>query len=126
MENSPLIFVVDKDVKFINLVRNKLAEYEYNNVVVFTDEKECLKNLKMDPKILIINQQLDRTSGLHIIKKIKSVRKDLFAILASREMPNQFQRLVDDQFIHYVDKLIIKGMDDMNEMMEAIENCMVE
>jgi CheY-like chemotaxis protein len=126
MENSPLIFVVDKDVKFINLVRNKLAECEYNNVVVFTDEKECLKNLKMDPKILIINQQLDRTSGLQIIKKIKSVRKDLFAILASREMPNQFQRLVDDQFIHYVDKLIIKGMDDMNEMMEAIENCMVE
>jgi DNA-binding NarL/FixJ family response regulator len=80
----------------------------------------------MDPKILIINQQLDRTSGLQIIKKIKSVRKDLFAILASREMPNQFQRLVDDQFIHYVDKLIIKGMDDMNEMMEAIQNCMVE
>lgn len=126
MENSTLIYILDDDYHFARLVQAKLGQHGFDNVVVFTDEKECLKEMKKEPKMLIVDYHLKNMTGLQFVKKVKSSNEDLYTVLISGELQNQFNKILDDRFIRYVDKFIIKGMDEINELLETVEMNLVE
>jgi hypothetical protein len=59
-------------------------------------------------------------SGLQLIQKAKSICPDFFSILLSGEYHKNNGSMMDERFLQYIDKYIIKGMDDMNELMDAL------
>jgi ActR/RegA family two-component response regulator len=126
METSTLIFILDDDYQFARLVQAKLAQNGYRDAVVFTDEKECLTNMKKNPKILIVDYHLKSMTGLQFIKKTKMAHQDMFSILVSGEFHDCLNKIQDERFIQYVDKYVIKGMDEMNELIDAVENISTE
>jgi DNA-binding response OmpR family regulator len=120
MEHSTLIFILDDDYRFARLIQAKLAQNGYKDSVVFTDEKECLTNMKKNPKILIVDYHLKSMTGLQFIKKTKIEHQDIFSILVSGEFHNSPDKMQDERFIRYVDRYVIKGMDEMNELVDAV------
>lgn len=120
MKSSVLIHMVDLDEKYGKLVKDYLAKHDFKKVSIFTDEKECLSNMKMRPDILITGYHLKNMSGLQLIKKTKSMLPSCYSILLSGDFHNDTNHAFDERFLQLVDKYIIKGMDDMEELMEAL------
>lgn len=115
-----LIHMVDLDANYGMLVKNFLEKNNYNHVTLFTDENECLSNMKKKPKILITGYHLKNMSGLQLIKRAKSVFPGFYSILLSGDFHKETSHAFDERFLQLVDKYIIKGMDDMEELMEAL------
>jgi Response regulator containing a CheY-like receiver domain and a GGDEF domain len=112
--------MVDKDEEYTNNVRNSLASKSFKNVVSFIDETECLKNMSKGPKIVITDSHLKCLSGLQLIKKARLIYPDFFSILLSKDFQEGSFKIYDERFLQYVDKYIIKGMDDMEEIIETV------
>jgi len=118
-----LIFIIDDDLGYGRYVQARLAQNRYNNVNLYDDEKACLKDMKQSPDILIVDYHLKTMSGLQLIQKAKIIYPDFYSILLSGEYHNtNTTGSMDERFIQYIDKYIIKGMDDMEELFEAIDN----
>lgn len=118
METSILIYMVENDNMYAKTVKDILAKNHYKNFVVFEDEKECLAHMSKKPDILISGYHLTDKSGLQLIKRAKSMYPNLFSILLSGDFQNE--TVFDKRFLQYVDKYIIKGMDDIEELIEAV------
>ena len=112
--------MIDSDSDYGTSVKINLAKKNFNNFVLFEDEKDCLSNMIKKPKILITGYHLKNSSGLQLIKKAKAIYPDFFSILLSGEFHNETFKVFDERFLQYVDKYIIKGMDDMEELIETV------
>lgn len=120
MDRSVLIHMVDLDENYGRLVKHFLEKNDFKQVILFTDENECLSNMKKKPKILITGYHLKNMSGLQLIKKAKTVFPNFYSILLSGDFHKDTYHAFDERFIQLVDKYIIKGMDDMEELMDAL------
>ena len=120
MNSSVLIHVVEVDEKYGMLVKDFLEKNNFKHVTLFTDEKECLSNMKKKPKILITGYHLKNMSGLQLLKKAKTVFPNFYSILLSGDFHKDTHHAFDERFLQLVDKYIIKGMDDMEELMDAL------
>jgi DNA-binding NtrC family response regulator len=120
MDKSSLIFIIDDDFIYGKLVQASLDDAKFTNIESFTDESECLEQMSKKPKVLIANYQLTTTTGLQLIEKAKELNPTLLAILISAEFHYDIHKVQDERFIRYVDKYIIKGMDDTDEIIETL------
>ena len=120
MDSSELIYMIDNDENYAKVVKAILATKKYENVVLFADAEECLKNMAKKPKVLITSSHLHDLSGVQLIKKARAIYPNFFSILLSSDLQNDPFKICDDRFIQYVDKFIIKGMDDLEEIIEAV------
>lgn len=120
MGNSVLIYIVERDEAYGKLIQSILAKHQYKHVTLFTDENECLAHIVNKPKILITSYHLKTMTGLQLIKKARSRYPHLYSILVSADFHNDTNKVFDERFLQYVDKYIIKGMDDMEELIEAV------
>lgn len=122
IDKNNLIFMVEDDLGYGKLVRARLVQENFSNIILFTDEKDCLMNMTKKPEAVIIDYHLKSMTGLQFIQKAKAIYLDFFVILFSGEFYKDFRKVSDKRFIRYVDKFIIKGMDDMNEIVDALTN----
>ncbi len=120
MASSTLIYIMNNDEGYGKIVKTSLAAKRFKNVVFFADEAECLKNMGKKPKVLITGSRLKSLSGLQLIKKARAIYPDFYSILLSNDFQNDSFKIYDERFIQYVDKYIIKGMDDMEEIIETV------
>lgn len=118
MEASILIYMVETDRNYAKTIKSILAEHNFKNFVLFEEEKECLANMAKRPQILIAGYHYKGISGLQLIKKAKTMSPHLFSILLSGDFNNE--TVYDERFLQYVDKYIIKGMDDIEELIETV------
>jgi YesN/AraC family two-component response regulator len=125
MCNNCLIFILDYDFEYGKHIITRFAQENFYSVIRFTDEKECMDSIKMKPDVVITGYQLKSMTGLDFIQKAKAIHPDFFAILLSGEFYQDFLK-VGDKLVFYVDKLIIKGMDDMNEIIDTLKDYQVE
>ena len=118
-----LIFIIDDDLGYGRYVQARLAQNKYTNVHLYDDEKAFLKDMKKSPAILIVDFHLKEMSGLQLIQKAKNIYPDFYSILLSGEYHNtQNASVIDERFLKYIDKYIIKGMNDMEELFEALDD----
>jgi ActR/RegA family two-component response regulator len=117
-----LIFIVDDDLGYGRYVQARLTQNRFTNVHLYDDEKECLKDMKQLPAFLIVDYHLKKMSGLQLIQKAKSICPDFYSILLSGEYHNNSTSMMDERFLQYIDKYIIKGMDDMEELMDTLND----
>jgi FixJ family two-component response regulator len=120
MNSLVLIHMVDLDETYGMLVKTFLEKNNFKQVSLFTDENECLNNMKKKPKILITGYHLKNMSGLQLIKKAKIVFPNFYSILLSGGFHEDTHHVFDERFLQLVDKYIIKGMDDLQELIEAV------
>lgn len=120
MNIDNVIFIVTEDVAYGELIQHTLSKQKSMHVILFDNADMCTKSLHKKPSVIITDYYLNKVSGLQLIQKAKSFYKNCFTILISEDGAHSFSSFDDERFIKYVDKYIVKGMDDMEEMMNAL------
>jgi len=69
----PLIFVVEDNLAFGQIVAHHLKINKYANVILFISGEECLKYLHLKPDIVIQDYKLQGISGLDVLKHVKTI-----------------------------------------------------
>lgn len=97
--NNKFIFIVDDD----RIIQN-LLEYTFQNrhgyeVKVFSTGEECLKNLDLKPKLIVLDHIFTKNdnvlmSGLDALVEIRKTNKEVDIIILS----NQTDQAVIDEF----------------------------
>jgi DNA-binding NtrC family response regulator len=87
MENSKLlrIFLVDDDPFCLNLYRQLLRNLGQTDVHLFSDSEDCVKNLPLQPDLVILDYQMDQVNGLETLKKITSLDPNSSVVFISGE-----------------------------------------
>ncbi len=72
-KNDPLIFVVEDNIAFGQIVEHYLIAHDYVNVRLFVSGEECMKCLHLKPDIIVQDYQLQGISGLNVLKRTKKI-----------------------------------------------------
>lgn len=67
-----LIFIVEDDPVFQEILKKKLEKKKFTNIKLFSNGEECLGKLNENPSVIFLDFSLDGLNGLDILKKIKS------------------------------------------------------
>ena len=90
MSNERLIFIVDDDVMYTQMLLDHLSGDQRNKVSAFSTGEECLKKLHESPSIIILDYNLnlvekDAKNGLEILEQIKKINKEAKIIMLSSQ-----------------------------------------
>ncbi len=123
--NNPLIFIVDDDSAFSRLIEMQIKMNIQADVKVFNSGDDCVKNLHLKPTIIILdynfgNHKLKFQNGIQILDEIKKISPKTKIIMFSGEMHDYIERFYDPRFITNVDRYLIKGMSNDEELIEAV------
>jgi len=83
MNFNPLLFVVEDDIFYQNIIVGNLKTKGYTQIKSFSTGEDCEKNLNQKPGIILLDYMLGSTTGLDVLKKIKSILPDSFVIFLS-------------------------------------------
>ena len=84
------IFIVDDDKMMCEMIRQRFEDDRNNEIMIFHKGEDCLKNLHLEPNIVILDyilnsQNVDVQNGIHILKKIKSTSPNTQVIMLSSQ-----------------------------------------
>lgn len=84
MENrfKPIV-IVDDDRHFASLVEYELEMNGYSNVRVCTEPQQFLNSLNEEPYLVILDFQFDDTTGLDVLREIKTFNPNIHVIMLS-------------------------------------------
>jgi DNA-binding NtrC family response regulator len=79
----PLIFVVEDNWIYNNLVVNHLRSNKFQKIESFVSGEECLKNLYKKPDIVVQDYHMDGLNGIDVLKESKKRNPDTEFIFLS-------------------------------------------
>ncbi len=84
------IFIVDDDKLTSMMLSDHLQENPLNNVTVFHTGEECIRNLQLNPDVIILDYNLssevrDAADGMEILQQIKKIDPDVHVIMLSSQ-----------------------------------------
>lgn len=79
------IVVVDDDLNFSSLVKFELESHGYIDITVHNDPKKFLSSIVQSPFLVILDYQFDHTSGLEVLREIKTIHPDTHVIMLSAQ-----------------------------------------
>lgn len=84
------VFVVDDDEMMAMALEDHLTRNTLHEIHVFTTGEECIKNLRMQPDIIILDYNLnsvekEAANGMAILEAIKKLNRDIPVILFSSQ-----------------------------------------
>jgi DNA-binding response OmpR family regulator len=123
-QNNNLIFVVEDDVPCGMLIKYYLKKNNFENVILFTNENDCLNSMARQPDILITDYRLRSTDGISLIRKAKLINSDLSCILLSGLSFDEIFENNDN--MQFVDKYIRKSLTSMNELVNMLDHYLVK
>ena len=85
-----IIFIVDDDELTSTMLSDHLKENPLNNVTVFSTGEDCIRNLALDPDVIILDYTLNSANqaaanGLQILEQIKKIDTDVRVIMLSAQ-----------------------------------------
>jgi DNA-binding NtrC family response regulator len=119
---SSLIFIIDDDLSYGNLVEQNLLNQNFENIVLFTTEKECLENMVKKPKVLMSDYHLKNTTGFKLIQKAREIYPDFYTILFSADY--DYVNHKDVLTSRQVNKYIFKDVNTVQEMLDTLNQWM--
>ena len=74
--NKPLVFVVEDDAFFMEILKSKLSNNEKYTLTGFESAESCLENLNQKPDIIVLDYNLNKENpkainGLEALQTIK-------------------------------------------------------
>ncbi len=83
---APLIFVVEDNVFYNQLIVDNLAKQKFTNVKFFYSGEECLKNMNLKPDIIIQDYNLEGMNGVEVLQRAKKIYPEAeFLFLSAQE-----------------------------------------
>lgn len=80
---DPLIFIVQVNVIYKDLIVGYLKQRKFVNVKTFASGEECLKSIPLKPDIIVTDYSFDEMSGLDLMKMIKPEHPEIDFIFLS-------------------------------------------
>ncbi len=80
---NPLIFVVEDNPVYNDLITGVLKSKQFNNLHSFINPGECLKSIHLNPDIIILNYAYSGFTGLDLMKKVHESRPKVTFIFLS-------------------------------------------
>lgn len=66
------IFIVDDDPYWTAILSQILIDLGYANIKTFSNGKDCIDNLHLNPALVFLDYQMDDLNGIDVLKKVKS------------------------------------------------------
>ena len=79
----PLIFVVDDDEMYHNLVKTYLKKNHLSHIQTFSSGEECIANLDLNPKIILLDYEMGAMNGVKTLRMIKEKDPSIQVIMLS-------------------------------------------
>jgi CheY-like chemotaxis protein len=84
------VFVVDDDEMMAMALEDHLTRNTLHEIHIFTTGEECIRNLRLQPDIIILDYNLNSVSkeaanGMKIMEAIKKLNRDIPVILFSSQ-----------------------------------------
>ncbi len=79
------IFVVEDDEWYNRLLVYNLSLNPDYEIHTFTNGKNCLENLHLQPDVITLDYRLPDMKGLDVLKKVKEINEDIQVILISEQ-----------------------------------------
>ncbi len=80
----PLIFIVEDDMLYREIIKNELVENGYENIQSYTTGQHCLDNLYQIPDIILLDFNLEgKINGHDTLRKIKAINPDIQVVMLS-------------------------------------------
>ncbi|MBX7201891.1 MAG: response regulator [Bacteroidia bacterium] len=114
---SAKIFIVEDEPFFANLVNYDLEANYFDGIKVFFSGEDCLKNIDLKPKVVILDHQLPGMSGLEVLQKIKAFDPKIHVIFLSGQRD---AKLAIGAFKKGALDFIMKGENAFQEVRELL------
>jgi CheY-like chemotaxis protein len=84
------VFIVDDDEMMAMALEDHLTQNTLHEIHVFTTGEECIRNLRLQPDIIILDYHLnsikkEAANGMAIMEAIKKLNRDIPVILFSSQ-----------------------------------------
>ena len=128
MSEKIKIFIVEDNEVYTMMLNEQLkgvlSDYyltEFSSLdyslITFTSGKECIKNLHLNPDVIILDYYLEAENGLDVLKAIKKENPKIPVMILSKEKDLHIvKKLMDEGAANY----IIKEQGDYIEVKNAI------
>lgn len=117
LPNEVRLFLIDDDVFFGNIVKNKLEEIENLDVNLFSDPTTFVDSLFLLPDIVIIDYDLPGTNGLVLLQKVKEILPEALAVFLSGQKDLQ---VVVNAYKQGAESYIMKDENALIEIHQAV------
>jgi DNA-binding NtrC family response regulator len=122
MKNK-LVFFVDDDKMILNLLEYTFKSRKGMRVRTFFSGEECLKNLYMNPDLVVLDHIFQSENctigGIEILKKLKKLKRDISVIILSR---HKDQEIISEYMKYGASRYITKENFFIDDLIEAIES----
>lgn len=119
-----IIFIVDDDKLFAEVLRRKLICKGYRQVYTFNTGKDFLHEINVKPDLVFLDYDLGDLTGIEVLLKVKKQSPTTEVIMVSAQ---EKQKIVVEAKKLGVIKYVCKGMNSMNqEIDEALQNFKIE
>ena len=83
---NPLIFIVEENQIYKDLITSYLFEKKFRNLKIFTSGNEVLKNTKLKPDVIVIDNSMAGINSFDLMKKVKKLLPGVdFIFLSSQD-----------------------------------------
>jgi len=80
----PLIFIVEDDMLYKEIIKNELIENGYESIQTFANGQDCIDNLYQVPDIILLDFNLEgKINGHDTLRKIKAINPDIQVVMLS-------------------------------------------
>ncbi len=109
------VFIVEDDPMFIKLIKHELDQAKLTPYETYASGEDCLENLHLKPKLVLLDFSLGGLNGLDVLKIIKerSPRTDVIMLTAVDDESVK-QKCLDEGASDYINKNP-NGLDYMRE-----------
>jgi FixJ family two-component response regulator len=80
---NPLIFIVQDNVIYKDLIVGYLQQKKFTNLKTFKSGEECLKSIHQKPDIIVLDYSFEGITGLELMKRIRAVNPEIDFIFLS-------------------------------------------
>jgi len=122
-KKEKLIFVIEDDEMMAQMLSDYLSKYPYYKVKIYGTGEECIDDLYLNPDVVILDYHLnlvnpDAADGLEILRKIKSLDRNIFVImLSSQKQYGKAAQTIMEGALEYV----VKDEDAFFKIKEIID-----
>jgi DNA-binding NtrC family response regulator len=122
-KKEKLIFFVDDDKLILNLLEYTFSNRGGYEVHSFLSGKDCIAKLELNPRVVVVDHFFSKnedssSTGLDILKKIKSINPDIAVIVLSNQEETE---LIEEYIQNGAYRFIRKNDYFIDELISSLE-----
>jgi len=105
MKCSHPIVILEDDVFYGKMLMNFLLNQDFNSIQLYSDEKQCLDNISIEPTLYLLDYNLTKSTGLEVMNIIMEKNPNAhFICISAQENSTIALKLMRLGAIDYIEK----------------------